>query len=265
MTNNYHPTNFNAPHAKSSKFHRVQQHIKTEVEVEHNISPTVAPFGKRGRFNNRSETRSGKRKDTMILKHVSKMRDIPSTKVYVCNNWSSQEISPPKEKVVMDNLESYTIYDSTNSQSLVVCDDLDGSFIVSKVSRRHAMEMGGDTYWGSVRKLMRKVLASKPSVARGSKNGGTFNQYCCFGYRKDPRKSGVLGEYAFKPGVHNANHITTSISELVSKMEKAALPLVKQFKEYKYFQAMKELLNLPSAAADSIGNATQFSVGVGSS
>jgi hypothetical protein len=47
------------------------------------------------------------------------------------------------------------------------------------------------------------IVRAKPDVQQGSMHNGNIKHYVCFGYRKHPKSSGVLGQYAFKTNVPN--------------------------------------------------------------
>ena len=58
-------------------------------------------------------------------------------------------------------------------------------------------------------------------------HNGIIKHYVCFGYRKDPKSSGVLGQYGFKTLVPNI----IGVSELAETMESTAMHFAVDRKE----------------------------------
>ena len=86
-----------------------------------------------------------------------------------------------------------------------------------------------------------------------------------FGYRKDPKSSGVLGQYAFKTNVPNniALKVEERVSELAETMESTAMYFVVDRKEeYTLFQQVQSILDIPTISKSSEGLSTQLSISV---
>ena len=121
------------------------------------------------------------------------------------------------------------------------------------------------SYWNGIRRNMPIALSVKPNLRRGKKNNGMISQYGCFGLDKDPLKSGVLSEYAYKWGTpqHVIEHADQMITGLVRKMEKIGNVLLSQMPELEHYLKWKHVLDLPSVFGLKGRIAVQFSAGKG--
>jgi hypothetical protein len=197
---------------------------------------------------------------------MKKERDILSTdKLYVFKKWKEDmSLPPPEDGATVEDIQEYVELDSFQVQDLIVNDNK-GNLVVAKVSRRKALPHGAkeDGKANQLRKTMKLVMKTKPTVSRGEKTSGIFEKYVNFGFRKEPLKSGELGVYAFKPNVSQEvkDYLQEEISMLALVMEKQASHFVKERREeYATFRKIQELLDLPTLSASEEGTNTQLSV-----
>ncbi len=213
--------------------------VKHQLHACSNISNAIPQKG-RGK-----KHRIGQKKMKSAICIVShRVRDISQldSKCYVYKEWerSATNAISPEETVPIENINEYTIHNSIEEQDLVV-QDTEGKLIVAKLSRWKARCMGGNKKWRQVRNLMEAVVKHKPNVKCGDRNGGKYSHYKCFGFRKDPLKSGVLGQYTFKPKTPTEieRRIGRDISVLVQNMESASMLLVGGMNEHTNFKKLE--------------------------
>ena len=108
---------------------------------------------------------------------------------------------------------------------------------------------------------MKDVLEMKPDVKRGDNRGSVNESYKIFGFRKDPRSSGV-GEYAFKKKVDEKLklEVREGVAHLCGELERMSRRIGFGMKESKNYKRVQEVGNIPSVAGEG-GMATAFSVG----
>ena len=227
-------------------------------------------LSKKNRIKSRTESRKSKRKKKAGNIEIYKLPKICGNfslrGIYVYNDWGTEVkgfTTPIGIKFESIDRDGYRIIDNeTDINNLIVTDDSTGKFIVGKCSRRQCESMGKIyTFWRSVRTLMKEVIKYKPNVGRGTSRSGMNDSYKCFGYRKNPLKSGEINLYSYKPHTKGeyAKSIEKDINQLAGEMERVASYLATQLPEYEMFHEVKRKLDLPSLNED--GCATQFSVG----
>lgn len=187
-------------------------------------------------------------------------------KIYCHYTWHEDittKARAPEDNCSLENVATYYQHDSSDKFDLHVVDE-DGSLVVSKLNRNAAIRVLSNGERRVLRRIMKKACAVKPDVKRGKKNGGVSDRYVCFGFRKDPKLSGVIGEYAFKSSVDSimAETLKDHVSTYVSKLEGGARRLITSHPDFHWFQELRETLDLPSVSCTRDGIATQFSIGV---
>ena len=161
-------------------------------------------------------------------------------------------------------MSCYSIYDTVGDlNDLMIFDKNDKQMIVGKVSTRKAKNHS--SYHHKTRQLMADIPAVKPKAKRGKKTNGVSKHYSFFGHRKDPLKSGELGEYFFKKTTptEKKDAVTQGIATVRRQMEEMGHTLIHRLQDHKDFLVVMRKLDLPSVAGTSRSVATQFSAGDG--
>ena len=130
---------------------------------------------------------------------------------------STSSIMPSIPEATVEDTSDYTMTDNRNPQTdVVVLDSEDQSFVVAKLSPAKSQQQGGvrQSYWNGIRRDMPIALTVKPNISRGKKNNGTSSRYACFGSRKEPKESGVIAEYAYKP--RTPPNVISQVQNMVS-------------------------------------------------
>ena len=197
--------------------------------------------------------------------HVPKLRTLSSTPTLCYKNWPSSTQKPvPPNGCHLECIDDWQLLDNpSNVRHAIARDAINGSFIVAKLSPRQARHLAGkkNYHWRTVRTVAQLIKENKPNVVRGDRNSGYNNHYSCFGWRKEQRRSGELGEYSFNTSSPSSTRtaINSEISKLVQRMETAADCFTNTSNEKQTFLSIKEALHLPTVADRCCS--TQFSVG----
>jgi len=140
--------------------------------------------------------------------------------LFCWHDWGASSTSskmPPIPEATLEDTSNYTIINNRNPQTdVVVLDSEDQSFVVAKLSPAKSQQQGGvrQSYWNGIRRDMPIALTVKPNISRGKKNNGTSSRYACFGSRKEPKESGVIAEYAYKP--RTPPNVISQVQNMVS-------------------------------------------------
>lgn len=190
--------------------------------------------------------------------------------LYCYHNWSGEDndkienILPPTKKGRLIDIEDYTEVDSTNGENVIVLGEGD-RFIVGKATRNMSkQEFGSTGRYVQVRETIQLLQNTRPSTTRGPKTSGTNTSYNLSGNRKAPLESGVLGEYAFKPGTPEAvkQQCLDGVRGIVEGMEGAVRIVTRALLETEhYINGVKEKLALESIGEKEKSVATQFASG----
>ena len=241
----------------------IDNHVRKQQRFPH--------LSKKNRIKSRTDSRKSKRKkkagniETYSLPKICGNSSLLKG-IYVYNDWGTEvkgftrPIDIKFESIKRDGYK--IIANETDINSLIATDELSGKFIVGKCSRRQCETMGKiHKFWRNKRTLMKNVIKYKPNVGRGTSRSGMNDSYKCFGYRKNPLKSGEINLYSYKPRTKEdyAQSLENDINQLAGEMERVASYLATQLPEYEMFHEVKKELNLPSLNEN--GCATQFSVG----